>query len=58
MTREVGWFVLWALPGTLAGAWLGARAYRRLSDHHFHRLVLCLLGFSGLTLVWPGIFGG
>lgn len=57
VTREVGWLLLLALPGTLSGAWLGARAYRRLSDHHFHQIVLCLLGFSGLTLIWPSIFG-
>lgn len=41
-----------ALPGTVVGAWLGARAYRRLSDQHFHELVLALLGVSGLTLVF------
>ena len=57
MTPEIGWLALWALPGTLIGSWLGARAYRRLSDHHFHRLLLGLLGFSGLTLVWSGVFG-
>jgi uncharacterized protein len=58
VTREVGWLLLWAVPGTLAGAWLGAHAYRRLSDHHFHQVVLSLLGFSGLTLVWTRLFGG
>ena len=57
LTREVGWLLLWALPGTLSGAWMGAFAYRRLSDHHFHQLVLCLLGISGLTLVWPSVLG-
>jgi uncharacterized protein len=58
VTQEVGWLLLWALPGTLFGAWLGSRAYRRLSDHHFHQLVLCLLCVSGLTLIWPSVFGG
>ncbi len=52
LTAEVGRSVLFALPGTLAGAWLGLRAYRRLSDQHFHEVVLVLLGLSGLTLVW------
>ena len=56
-TREVGWLLLWALPGTFCGAWLGARAYRRLSDHHFHQIVLGLLAVSGLTLIWSSIFG-
>ena len=41
-----------ALPGTLAGAWLGARAYGRLTDAHFHELVLWLLALSGVALVW------
>ncbi len=57
MTAEVGWLVLLALPGTLAGAWLGARTYRRLSDRRFHEVVLGLLGVSGLTLVWAGLAG-
>lgn len=48
---------LWALPGTLGGAWLGARAYRRLSDRHFDRLVLGLLALSGALLVWQGLRG-
>jgi uncharacterized membrane protein YfcA len=41
-----------ALPGTLFGAWLGVRVYRRLDDHRFDRVVLLLLLLSGLTLVW------
>jgi uncharacterized protein len=52
LTAELGRLVLLALPGTLAGAWLGSRAYRRLSDQRFHEVVLALLGISGLTLVW------
>jgi uncharacterized membrane protein YfcA len=57
MTAEVGWLVLLALPGTMAGAWLGAHTYRRLSDRRFHEVVLGLLGASGLTLVWAGLAG-
>ncbi len=57
LTRELGWLLLGALPGTLLGAWLGARAYRRLSDHHFHLVVLGLLAISGVTLIWPSVFG-
>jgi uncharacterized membrane protein YfcA len=41
-----------ALPGTLAGARLGALLYRRLDDRRFDRLVLVLLLLSGLALVW------
>lgn len=57
ITRDVAWLLLAALPGTLGGAWLGTHAYRRLSDHHFHQVVLGLLGISGVTLIWPSIFG-
>src|SRR5208283_363761 len=47
LTAEVGWAVIAALPGTLAGAWLGSRVYRRLADRHFHNAILGLLAFSG-----------
>ena len=57
LTWEIGWLLLWALPGTLSGAWLGVHAYHRLSDHRFHQVVLGLLGVSGLTLIWPSVFG-
>lgn len=57
VTAEVGWLLLWALPGTLCGAWIGNLAYRRLSDHHFHQLVLGLLGASGVSLIWPTLLG-
>jgi uncharacterized membrane protein YfcA len=53
ITRQVGFLLLLALPGTISGAWAGAHAYKRLSDHRFHQLVLGLLGVSGVTLVWP-----
>lgn len=57
LTAGLGRLVLLALPGTLAGAWLGARAYRRLSDRRFHEVVLILLGASGLTLIWTSLGG-
>jgi uncharacterized membrane protein YfcA len=46
-----------ALPGTLAGAWLGARAYGRMSDRVFRKVVLALLGVSGLVLVVGNLAG-
>ncbi len=52
LTPDVGWAVMAALPGTLAGAWLGSHVYRRLGDRHFHNVILSLLAFSGLTLLW------
>ena len=52
LTIEFARLFLVALPGTLAGAWLGARAYGRLTDARFHQLVLWLLAVSGVALVW------
>jgi hypothetical protein len=44
-----------AAPGTLIGAWLGVRLYRRLDDWRFDRLVLSVLLLSGLVLVWSSL---
>lgn len=55
ITSTVLLAVLAALPGTFAGAWLGASAYRRMSDRHFNNVILVLLAFSGLTLVVAGL---
>jgi uncharacterized membrane protein YfcA len=43
------------LPVTLAGAWLGARAYTSVSDATFRRVVLVLLLGSGTVLVAQGL---
>jgi len=52
ITSEVVWLALLSLPASLFGAWLGARAYRVLSDRNFRDVVLGLLFLSGLGLVW------
>jgi uncharacterized membrane protein YfcA len=52
VTKDVLKLALFALPGTLIGAWLGARAYRALSDRNFRDVVLGLLFLSGVGLVW------
>jgi uncharacterized membrane protein YfcA len=44
-----------AAPGTVIGAWLGMRVYRRLDDVRFDRIVLVVLLFSGLALIWPSL---
>jgi uncharacterized membrane protein YfcA len=47
-------FFLWAaitLPVTLIGAHIGLRLYGRINDAQFRRLVIALLGLSGLTLI-------
>jgi uncharacterized membrane protein YfcA len=51
LTREVWISVLAALPGTLAGAAIGAAVYRQLGDRGYRRIVLVLLLASGLALV-------
>ena len=52
---DVVWLALIAFPGTIAGAWLGTRTYRALSDRNFRDLVLALLFLSGIGLVWSSI---
>jgi uncharacterized membrane protein YfcA len=41
-----------AVPGTLLGSQIGVRAYRRLDDRRFDRVVLFVLLLSGIGLVW------
>jgi hypothetical protein len=55
VTRGTLWLTLMVLPGTIGGAWLGARAYHGLSDGNFRDVVLGLLFLSGVTLVWSSI---
>jgi len=52
---KVIWLAAVAFPGTLIGAWTGARVYHALNDKHFGDVVLGLLFLSGLTLVWNSI---
>jgi uncharacterized protein len=53
--RQVIWLALLALPGTIVGAWLGARIYHALSDQNFRDVVLALLFVSGVGLVWSSL---
>jgi uncharacterized protein len=59
VSGNVSWASIVALglaaPGTLVGAWLGMRVYRRLDDVRFDRLVLVVLLLSGLGLMWPSL---
>jgi uncharacterized membrane protein YfcA len=52
---EVGWLALLALPGTIVGAWIGAKIYHAMSDRNFGDVVLVLLLLSGAGLVWSSI---
>lgn len=49
------------LPALVGGAWLGALAYGRVSTDQFRRLVLLLLGASGIVLTvqngWQALAG-
>jgi uncharacterized protein len=47
-------FFIWAaicLPVTVLGAHAGLRLYRRINDAQFRRIILVLLGLSGVTLI-------
>ena len=55
VTGEVLRLALFALPGTLFGAWGGARSYHALSDRNFRDVVLGLLFLSGVGLVWSSL---
>ena len=55
VTAELGRAVLLALPGTLVGAVIGQRMYRRLDDHRYDRLVLAILLVAGLTPLWSSL---
>jgi uncharacterized membrane protein YfcA len=55
ITWEVVKLALFVLPGTLFGAWLGARTYLTLSDRNFRDVVLGLLFVSGIGLVWSSL---
>jgi uncharacterized protein len=52
---DVFWLALIAFPGTVIGAWLGAKTYHALSDRNFRDVVLGLLFLSGIGLVWSSI---
>jgi hypothetical protein len=55
VTGEVLRLALFVLPGTLFGAWIGARSYHALSDRNFRDVVLGLLFLSGIGLVWSSL---
>ena len=52
ITLELGRLFLAALPGTIAGAWLGRRLYGRLNDRRFEQAVLILLLLAGFSLLY------
>jgi hypothetical protein len=52
LTRQVAVEAAIVLPATIAGAWTGGFAYRRLADRGYQRVVMVLLLISGAALLW------
>lgn len=57
LSVEVGELFLIALPAAWLGGWIGFRVYRRIDDKAFARVLLILLGLSGVTMVAPHLVG-
>ena len=55
LTRQVAVAAMVALPGTVAGAWIGAFIYRRLHDRSYQRIIMVLLLLSGIALIWTSL---
>lgn len=51
MTTDVGWAVMFALPGTFLGVRVGHKLYVRLGDQGFDRAVYTLLLLAGIALI-------
>jgi len=54
-TRQVAVAAVVALPGTVCGAWIGARIYRRIADRSYSRIIMLLLLLSGAVLIWTSL---
>ena len=54
---ELGLLYLSALPILLPFNYLGIHLYRKISDLDFRRVVLCLLGCSGVGIITKGLYG-
>ena len=51
LDRSFFWLLLLCVPGTVAGAWLGMRAYGKVDDRQFRWIIVGLLALSGAALV-------
>ena len=51
VTAELARLLIFALPGTLIGAWSGHIIYRHLGERRFDQLVLTLLLLSGVSIL-------
>ena len=55
MNRELGVATAVALPGTFIGSWIGFALYTRVNEKQFKRIILTLLGISGVSLILTNI---
>jgi hypothetical protein len=55
LDSRVGALLLIALPGTIAGAWIGRGLYARLDTRRFSKVVLVLLLLAGVVLMASGL---
>ena len=55
---RVLYLLAFAIPATLAGAWLGRKLYDRVDARRFSRIVLWLVFFAGASLLAVGLLRG
>ena len=51
LTRDVGVGILWGIAGVAAGAFLGAKAFRRIPHKVFDYIVYAYIAFSGIIIL-------
>lgn len=51
LTRDVGVGILWGIAGVAAGAFLGAKAFRRIPHKVFDYIVYAYIAFSGVIIL-------
>lgn len=57
LTRDVGVGVLWGIAGVAAGAFLGAKAFRRIPHKVFNYVVYAYIAFSGAVILLNALRG-
>jgi hypothetical protein len=57
LTRDVGVGVLWGIAGVAAGAFLGAKAFRRIPHRVFDYIVYAYIAFSGVVILLNALRG-
>lgn len=52
LNRELGYYTLLCVPAMLVGVWLGVKAYSRIDEMQFRKLILWVLLASGASLLF------